>query len=62
MLSIFVFVVWDGMVTNEIQLFEFINYEWNGMEHDKTHFIQFHSNLYFLFHPIWDICDEMRHF
>lgn len=34
----------------------------DGMKHDRIHFIQFHSNLYFLFHPIWGVYDGMRHF
>lgn len=32
---------WNEVVPNEIQLFGFVNNEWNGMEHDGIHYIKF---------------------
>lgn len=55
-------IKWSGVVINEILFFGFANNGWNKMEHDGIHFIQFHPNVYFLFHPIWGVCDGIRYF
>jgi hypothetical protein len=33
---------WNGVGWNHVPLFGFVNKEWNGMECDGTHSIQYH--------------------
>jgi hypothetical protein len=38
---------WSGVGYKHIPLFVFVKYEWNGMEYDGTHSIQYHSFFQF---------------
>lgn len=42
---------WNGVVSYYIPLFDFVKKEWNGMECDGTHSIQYHSFSQFFIPP-----------
>jgi hypothetical protein len=42
---------WNGVVNKWIPLFGFAKNEWNGMEHNGTHSIQYHPFLQFFIPP-----------
>jgi hypothetical protein len=38
---------WNGVGYSHVPLFGFVNNEWNGMEYDGIHSIQYHSFIQF---------------